>query len=111
MKRREMIEKDINEFLNIQQGMDNNSKRDLLKSIFDKHIILTESPLEIDYHDTMNILGQASNIYAEMPMPVIISKKHLDSTQVIKFCVLESFVRFLNNKGALKRLPIFKKEG
>jgi hypothetical protein len=111
MKRKEMIEKDINEFLNNQQGLDISSKRELLKNMFNKHIILTESPLEIDYYDTVNVLGQAANIYSEMSMPVRISGKTLDSNQVIKLAVLESFISFLNNKGAIKRLPIFKKEG
>lgn len=111
MSRKDLIDKDINEFLANQQGLDNNAKRDLLRNIFQKHIILAESNLEVDYADIISVMGQASSMYSEIPMPIKISGKVLDHNQCVKFVVMDSLVRFLNSKGAFKRLPIFKKEG
>jgi hypothetical protein len=108
MKRQTLINRDINDFLEAQSGLDNNSKRDLLRNLIEKHIILTESPLLVDYYDTLNILTRASSIYSEMPVPIIISGKQLGDYQLSSFAVIESTIEFLNNKGAIKRLPKFK---
>ena len=108
MKRQALINKDINDFLELQDGLDNNSRRDLLKNLINKHIILTESPLMIDYYDTIGILARASNIYAEMSVPVRISNKNLGDYQLSGYAVIESTIEFLNNKGAIKRLPKFE---
>jgi hypothetical protein len=108
VKRQTLINRDINDFLEAQDGLDNNSKRDLLKNIIQKHIILTESPLVLDYYDTVNILTRASNIFAEMKVPMIIAGKQLGDYQLSGFAVIESTIEFLNNKGAIKKLPKFK---
>lgn len=108
MSRQSMIESDINSFLGSLQGLDNNARKDLLKNLIQKHIILTESDLVIDYYDTINMMGRASSIYAQMPVPVTISGKRLDATQLSSYAMLQSVVEFLNSKGAIKRLPVFK---
>lgn len=108
MKRQTMINKDIAEFLDLQQNLDNNSRKDLLKNMMAKHIILTESPLVLDYYDIINILTRASSIYAEMPMPVKISDKVLTGSQLSNYAIIESTIELLNSKGAIKRLPTFK---
>lgn len=108
MKRQTLINRDINDFLEAQSGLDTESKRDLLKNLIQKHIILTESPLMLDYYDTLNILSRASNIYAEMSVPLLISDKRLGDHQLSGYAIIESTIEFLNNKGAIKRLPKFK---
>jgi hypothetical protein len=103
-----MINRDINDFLESQEGLDNNSKRDLLKNIISKHIILTEGPLVLDYYDIISIIDRASKIYTEMSMPVKISDKSLSGSQASNYAIIESTIELLNNKGAIKRLPKFK---
>lgn len=102
------IDLDIAIFLDKHLEMSNEDKKKLLRAMFEKHILLNQSELILTKHDFDMIKSTASQLFLQANLPIKVSKKQIDSSEVSSFLVVEAVIRVLNNKNALKRSVKFE---
>jgi hypothetical protein len=109
MSTSEEIEKDIAEYLLKEQNLTKQGKRELLRSMFQKHFLVSNSELLLTRHDLSEIRSNAIQNFMKLSLPVSISGVRLTETEANHLCLFEAFTQFLNQQDALNRRPKFDK--
>mgnify|MGYP001574655140 CR=1 FL=1 len=109
MRNQQNFENDIAVFFERYDELKQEDRKRLLMSIFNTHILLNESELVIGSSDFHHIICMAKNEHAHRSLPIKIEKYHLDNGEMANLSVMEAFIGFLNQKGALRRFPKFNK--
>lgn len=107
MKLPEELLHDISLFLSKVEELTNSGRKELLMSILQKHVALSESELVLSKYDFDMIVSGAVGSYSREALPKKLSGKELDHKEIVNLLLIESAIGVLNNKGALKRLPKF----
>jgi hypothetical protein len=107
MKSLDEISQDIGVFIDRMDELTVASKRELLLTMFKKHLVLNSGELVLDRYDFYTILSRAGDSYAKEALPKKIGDKEITSNEVAKLFIVEATIELLNNKGALNRLPKF----
>ena len=110
MKVTDEMNHDIGVFLSRLDELTLQAKRDLLRTMFEKHMILNFEDLVLDRYDFYTILGQAKTRYANDVIPKKIGRHDITSQEAANLLLIESAFDFLSTKSALKRIPKFEEK-
>lgn len=103
----EEIDQDIALFLSKLEELTLADKRELLRSMFKKHLVLNHGELVLTKYDFDSIVGAAKSNYSRDRIPKEIGGKTIDQGEAVNLFVIEATIGVLNQKGALNRLPKF----
>lgn len=109
MRNLQIIEQDVAVFLNRSEELSLADKRELLLSMFKKHLTLMESDMSLNRRDFDTILSDAKDEYSKGNLPSKIGTTELSMHEVPNLILMESVFAFLNQKGVLRRTPKFNK--
>ena len=104
------IRHDLSEYFAKEESLSLNSRKKLLNNIFEKHLIFKDEPLSLNMRDYEFIVGGAKSMFSKKNLPITISGKDLDETQLLVYFVIESTLSFLNSKNVLKNVPQFERK-
>jgi hypothetical protein len=110
VRSKEDVEADLALYFSKEKELEPDERKRLLMSIFDKHLILNTSDFKVDFYDFQKIRSDTMTMYSSEKTKLRMDRKDLSDQEVVQLFLLESFTGFLNNKGALKRMPRFNKE-
>lgn len=102
------INQDIGVFMSRMNELTDSGKRELLMSMFKKHLILNTGELVLDRYDLYLVLHRAKTMFSTESIPTKIGNEDITSTEATNMILLEAGFELLNSKGALKRYPKFK---
>ncbi len=103
----EEVEQDIGTFLARHESMTMSDRRELLRAMFKKHILINEGELILSKYDFDMILGTAKNAFSRERIPQKIGDKDFYSAEAAQLFLIEAVFSVLNSKDALKKLPKF----
>jgi hypothetical protein len=105
----EDIEKDVMDFYNEMDDMSRLEKIQKLRSLLEKYSRKSSSDHIMNISDLNDIVGYAKSIYAQKTFPAFLGyeKKKIEQHKQANLCVIESTIRYLNQKDCLKKMPKF----
>jgi hypothetical protein len=109
-EQRKQIEADVNLFLQKFEEFDKQSRKELLMTLFSKHLLLNEAPLRVTRFDFEYILSQAKSEYAKLRLPMKLSNTTVYASELPNICFVKAVAQYLNSKNALRRQFDFDSE-
>jgi hypothetical protein len=100
----EQVEQELREYLDKEPNLRRQDKLVYLRAIFDKHLTLSKLEHELNYFDFHEILCGAKIAYSNLRLPMRISRKPIDGSEVPNVAMIESVMSYLNKHSLLKRL-------
>jgi len=103
----EQIERDIREYLEKEPNLRREDRIKYLKALFNKHLEIDKLEHVINYGDLFEIISHAKNVQTNARLPMKITRKPIDSSEVPNISLFESFISYLNKMHLLKKLVKF----
>ncbi len=103
------IEKDLFEYFQKERDMIIDERRDYLMKMFSKHVLKTDSPILLTKKDVVKIVSGAKAQFSSLPLPAYVEGGQLEEGDLTTYCVMLAFIQILNEKGALRKMPLFNK--
>lgn len=104
MSMKDEVEQELRVYLEKEHGMLRQDKVSYLLSIFDKHLLFNISDYSMKYYDVYKVINDAKQGMSSLNLPVEISRKRLEPSEVANVAVIEAFISFLNSNEILKKL-------
>lgn len=100
----QQVEKDLREYLEQESNLRREDRLKYLKAIFDKYLTLTKLDHMITRHDLLGIISGAMSSYSKLSLPVSVSNKKIDNSELTSLAMVESITGYLNKNHLLKKL-------
>lgn len=98
------IEKDLREYLEKESNLRREDRLKYLMAIFDKHFTFNKLDHLATRHDIFQVISMAKSVYASFSLPMYISQKKMDNSELTPVAIIESFTNYLNKHNLLKKL-------
>lgn len=100
---REKVIQEIAEYLVKEPNMMRSDRKEALERIVDREFYEREKTHVINRIDLLQMVSNGGAIIAKMKMPVCISNKQIDQTDVRHVAMIEAIIGYLNRNGLLNR--------
>lgn len=100
----EEMEKELEILLKRIGDIKESDRLSAIMNIIKKKIEWNPEEFLLTYGDFSDIMSNAKNSYPKATIPMYISKRLVDNTEVSYIMMMEAFVSFLNRKKIIKRL-------
>ena len=103
----QQLEREIREYLEKEPNLRREDRLAYLKAIFNKHFEFNKLEHCVNTYDLNEIISGAKNNYSNKRVPVRITKRQVDSSELPHLAIIESFIGYLNRNHLLKKLVKF----
>lgn len=100
----EEIEKELEILLKNIDDIKLDDRLPAIMGIIKKKIEWNPEEFLLTYGDFSDIMSNAKNAYPRATIPMYLSKRPIDNTEVVYIMMMEAFIGFLNRKKIIKRL-------
>lgn len=100
------IERDLREYLEKEKNLHRQDKLEYLRKLFAKHFALDELSFLVTKNDLFHIMSSAKSEYTKLSLPLFISGRAVDSSELSSVAMIEALVSFLNKNHLLNRRPV-----
>jgi hypothetical protein len=101
------IEQELREYLEREDHLRKSDKLPYLMTIINKHFEIDKIDHMISHRDLSDMIGYAKSSFAQLTMPVCVSKKEVHNSEINHVLIIEALVGYLNKHKLLKRLVKF----
>jgi len=99
----ELIEREITEYLEKSDNLSHEDQRKYLRAIFDKQSQLMKLGHIVNRMDMLQMVSRSKSIFSTQTVPMFISHKKVDTSELVAVAVIEATLGYLNNKGLLNK--------
>jgi hypothetical protein len=99
------IDRDLREYLEKEKNLHRQGKLEHLKIIFNKHFSLNKLEHVVNNNDLFNIISDSKREYTNLSMPMYVSGRKVDSSELTAVAMIEALVSYMNRNHLLNRLP------
>jgi len=107
MSNPEQIDKDLREYLEQEPNLRRDQRLEYLKAMFHKHFEISKLEHIMGNYDLYSVIHSAKDEFVKLKVPMQISKKPIDSSDLRHVAMIESFIIYLNKNHLLKKLVKF----
>lgn len=100
----QQVEKDIREYLEKEPNLRREDRLHYLRAIFDKHLTFNKLDHLITISDLKHIISNSKNSFTNANLPMCISKKTVDNSELTSVALIEALTNYLNKNHLLKKL-------
>jgi hypothetical protein len=101
------IEQELREYLEREPNLRRDDRIVYLMNIINKHFEIDRIDHMVSYSDFSDMVSRAKASFATKPLPLRISNRQVDPSEVSHVLVIEALVGYLNKNRLLKRLVKF----
>lgn len=105
MSNKESVENDLREYLERENNLHRQGKLDYLRATFSKHLALQKLDHLVTKGDLFDIVSSAKNELRNMTLPMHVSGRKIDNTELNAIAMIEALVSYLNKHHLLKSVP------
>lgn len=99
------VERDLREYLEKEKNLHRQDKLEYLRLLFDRHFQMKKLDHLITKNDLFGIISGAKSEYNNISLPLHISGRKVDTSELTAIAMIEAVVSYLNKNHLLKRLP------
>lgn len=110
MSNPEQLDQELREYLEKEPNLRRDERINYLRIIVKKHLEFNTLMHVINYYDIFNIINTSKVNYANFKLPLKISKKQIDNSDVTHVAMIESVIGYLNKMNLLKKPVKFDHE-
>lgn len=103
MTQSELIERDLKEYLNKEHTLSREDRIHFLMSIFSKRFEFAKFDHVVNRFDLIGIINQAKSQYANLRLPVNITKVKIETHELTNLSMVESVLLFLGRHDLLRK--------
>lgn len=103
MSNKDLVERDLREYLAQADNMRNEDKMNYLRALFDKHFIFRKVGHLMGRSDLFMILSDAKSKFTKQQVRPNISGKPVDNCDLTNLSVIEAFIMYLSRNGLLNK--------
>lgn len=107
MSNPEQLDRELREYLEKEPNLRREDRLNYLKSIINKHLEFGKLEHVINNRDLFDIMSGAKAAYTNFRLPLKVTKKQVDSSELTSMAVIESALSYLNKMNLLKKLVKF----
>lgn len=100
---KEKIVQELREYLNKEPNMLRSDRMESLTQIVDRHLFERNRTHVINRIDLLQMISNGGDKIAKMKMPVFISDKQMDQSEVRHVAMIEAIIGYMNRHGLLNR--------
>ena len=104
------IERELREYLEKEPNLRRDERLVYLRTIFNKHLEFGKLEHVVNAGDLFDIISGAKSNYTKAPLPMRISKRPIDSSELPHVAMIESFISYLNKMSLLRKVVRFDRE-
>lgn len=103
MSNKEIVDRDIGEYLAKSDNLLHEGKRSYLRALFDKHFTFRKIPHTITRFDLINIVSIAKNNMSAQRVRPQLGGKPVDAGDLASLAIVEAFIGYCNRNGLLNK--------
>lgn len=103
----QQLDRELREYLEKEPNLRREDRLIFLKSIFHKHLEFTKLDHVVNNRDLFDIISTAKSEYSKLNLPLHISKKRVEATDLAHVAMITSIVGYLNRMSLLKKTVKF----
>lgn len=107
MSNPEQLDRELREYLEQEPNLRRDERLVVLKNIMHKHLEFNKLEHVINNYDLFSIISRSKSEYSSFKLPMKISRKQVDSSDLPHVAIIESVLSYLNKMSLLKRLVKF----
>jgi hypothetical protein len=104
------LELELQEYLNKEPNLRREDRIKYLKAIYEKHLGFSGLEHSISHSDFQFILSVAKNLWTKERIPMYISNKKVDNSDIGNAMVIDSVLNYLNMNHLLRKTVRFDKK-
>jgi hypothetical protein len=104
----EEMENDIRHFIEKCDNLNDNDKRELLRSILAKHLHLEGAEFNLTKFNFINIMSKSTKNFVDLAVKTRIQDKELTPAQLPTYCIINATIDELRKEKILKKPVKFK---
>lgn len=103
----QQLDRELREYLEKEPNLRREDRLVYLNLIFNKHLEISKLEHIVNSHDLFDIISGAKAAYTRFYLPIKITRKQVDNSDIANVAVIESTLSYLNKLNLLKRLVKF----
>lgn len=103
----QQLDRDLREYLEKEPNLRREDRLNYLKIMMNKHLEINKLEHVVNSADLFEIVSRAKNNYTRQSVPVRITRKQVESSELTHIAIIESFISYLNKMNLIKRLVKF----
>jgi hypothetical protein len=107
MSNPDQLDRELREYLEREPNLGTNERLLFLRSIFSKHLDFNKLEHIINTTDFANIINTSKVEYANLRLPMKISKRLVDNTDYPHVAMINSVISYFNKHSMLRRTVRF----
>lgn len=104
------LDRELIEYLEKEPNLRREDRLIYLKNILHKHFEISKLEHMINGQDLFDIISGAKTAYSKFNLPIKITKKRIESNELVNVAMIESTLSYLNKMNLLKKLVKFDYE-
>jgi hypothetical protein len=101
------LEQELREYMEKEPNLRREDRLHYLRAILNKHLEFNKLEHVITRLDLHEITSNAKTNFSNLRLPMIISQKEIESSDLIAVSVVEAVISYLNKNNLLKKLAKF----
>lgn len=107
MSNPDQLDRELREYLEKEPNLRRDERLIVLRGIVNKHLEFNKLEHVITSSDLFNIVSESKVQYTKFRLPMKITKRQVDSSDLPHVAMIESALSYLNRMNLLKRLVKF----
>ena len=103
MTQAELIERDLREYLQKEPTLSREDRLRFLMTIFSKRFEFSKLDHVVNRFDLNNIVNQSKTEYSNFALPLNITKKKIESHELVNVAIVEAVFLFLGQHDLLRK--------
>lgn len=103
----QQLERELQEYLNKEPNLRRGDRLEYLRTIFSKHLEINKLEHVINSADLYNIISGAKSSYNKAKLPMRITNRQVDTSELPHVALIESFIGYLTNMHLVKKFIKF----
>jgi len=107
----QQLDTELKEYLEKEPNLRREDRLSYLRAIMGKHLEMSKLEHVVNNYDLFSIISGAKTAYSRLNLPIKITKKQVDSSDVPSVAMVESVISYMNKNNLLKKLVKFDYTG
>lgn len=107
MSNPDQLDRELREYLEKEPNLGRNERLLFLRGIFSKHLDFNKLEFVVNNTDFNNIISTSKVEYASLRLPMKLSKRQVDNSDLPHVAMINSVISYLNKHTLLRRLVRF----
>lgn len=103
----QQLDRELRDYLEKEPNLRREDRLIYLKAIFHKHFEFNKLDHVVNKGDLYEIISGAKNVFTNKRLPLRISRKDVDQSDLPHISVIESFIGYLNRMNLVKKMIKF----